>query len=149
MKRWIAALLLGLSLAAGAHTVEHQVSSARATVVLVTFNDGEEASFSEFEVFGPGDKQPYQVGRTDAHGRVVFLPDRPGQWTARVKADSQHGLHGVSVTVEVGADGVARSLSQPVVATHTRLLIGVGLLLGLFGAVSLLRRRSPAPKEDG
>ena len=140
---WLQTLLLFcLAGPLTAHTVEHTVREERATVVTVLFADGEEASYSEWEVFGPGDTSPYALGRTDAHGRLAFLPDRPGRWLARVKADSQHGLHGVNVTVQVGEQGTVKAFSQPVVATHTRLLIGTSLLFGLFGLLNWWRSQN-------
>jgi nickel transport protein len=141
---WRLLFLLWLTGPLAAHTVEHTVEQKPATIIGVLFADGEEASFSEYELFGPGDKTPYQIGRTDVHGRIALLPDRAGSWTARVKADSQHGLHGFNITLQVNDSLVAHSLSQPVVATHTRLLIGMGILLGLFGGLSLLRGRKKA-----
>ncbi len=140
MSRLLAFLLLCI-LPAWAHSVDYQVDSQQA--VTVTVRSGEDVmSYSEYELFGPGEEQPFQLGRTDAHGRLTFLPDRPGGWLARVKADSDHGLHGVTVEIEVDEDQVVVSHSAPVVARHTRLLTGIGFLLGIFGAISLFRRRA-------
>lgn len=106
------------------------------------FSEDDLASYSEDEVLAPGETQPFQVGRTDQKGRILFAPDRPGSWTVRVQADSQHGLHGINVKVEVGPDMVVQSYTRPLVARHTRLLVGIGLLLGVLGSLALMRRRS-------
>ncbi len=141
MKRGLLLWLL-LTSAAWAHTVEHDVSRREAVVVTTRLGE-EEASYAEYEVYAPGQSadqdNPAQMGRTDAHGRLCFLPDQPGEWTVKVKADSQHGVHGFEAKIQVDEKGVVKALSQPLVATHTRLLIGVSLLFGVFGLLSMAR----------
>lgn len=130
-----------LSCPVWAHTVNYSVDGKQAVVVTVILGDEEAASFSEYEVFSPDDPEmPFQLGRTDAAGRLAFLPDRAGTWRVKVEADSQHGLHGVQFEVEVGEDQKVKSYNKPLVATHTRLLVGIGILLGLFGLLNLWRR---------
>ena len=136
MKQWILLLLLALPVAA--HTVEHKVERHQAVVVTVFLGE-ELASYSEYEVLAPGGEEPFQIGRTDAQGRVCFIPDKAGNWKVKVSADSQHGLHGVSVDVEVKPDMTVEDSSAPPIATHTRLLVGISLLFGVFGLVALLR----------
>lgn len=136
MKQFILLLLLALPVAA--HTVEHKVERREAVVVTVYLGE-ELASYSEYEVMPPGGGEPFQIGRTDAQGRVCFLPDKPGQWKVKVAADSQHGLHGVSVDVEVKPDMAVEDSSAPPIATHTRLIVGISILFGIFGLVTLAR----------
>ena len=131
---WLAAL------PAWAHSVDYQVDPVQAVAVTVRFSDDEPASYSEYELLGPGQDIPFQTGRSDRLGRVVFAPDRAGEWTLKVKADSSHGLHGVTLSVQVDANQVVTGYSRPLVARYTKLLVGVGALLGLFGLVALLRR---------
>ena len=150
MMRYLLLCLWLLTAPAWAHTIDYQVDSAKALVITVRFSDDEPASFSEYEVLPPpkaGSQSkeilPFQTGRSDQLGRVVFAPDRAGKWTIKVKADSQHGLHGKVVEVEVGTDMVVLNYNRPVVARSTRLLVGVSLLLGVFGLLSLFKRRAP------
>lgn len=133
-------LLLLLMVPAWAHSVDYQVDGVPATAVTVRFSDEEPASYSEYELFPPGQTIPFQTGRTDALGRVVFAPDRAGEWTLKVKADSAHGLHGITIGVTVDDKGVVLGYTRPLVARYPKLLVGVGLLLGLFGLAALLRR---------
>lgn len=129
-----------------AHTVDYDVTNQQGTVV-TTYLGEEEASYAEYEVFAPDQKDnPFQIGRSDARGRVVFLPDQPGKWLIKMKADSQHGVHGAEVEVVVDEKSVVKEFSKPLVATHTRLLIGVSLLFGIFGLYSLFRGRGQAIK---
>lgn len=140
MMRQLLIVILLSALAFG-HTVDYQVDSAKAVVVTVRFGDEELASYSPYEVFRPQEKTPFQAGRTDALGRVVFAPNQPGQWTVKVQAESTHGLHGVSLTVDVSADAVVVDYQRPLVSKYTRLFVGVALLLGFFGFLSLTRKR--------
>lgn len=138
--------LLFLCAPGWAHTVDYDVKNGQATVVTTHLGD-EEASYAEYEVFAPEETaNPFQVGRSDARGRVIFLPDRPGKWRVIVKADSQHGVHGAEIEVQVDEKSVVRDFSKPLVATHTRLLIGVSLVFGVFGLFSLFRNRAQASK---
>lgn len=128
------------------HSVDYQVDSVKAVVVTTRFADEDVASYSPFEVFRPQEKIAFQTGRTDQLGRVVFAPDKPGTWLVKVQADSTHGLHGISVPIEVGADAVIVNYKRPLVATHTKLVVGVALLFGFFGLLSLMRKPSQATK---
>lgn len=128
------------------HSVDYQVDSGKAVLVTARFADEDVASYSPYEVFRPQEKIAFQTGRTDQLGRVVFAPDRPGSWLVKIQADSTHGLHGISVPIEVGADAVVVNYKRPLVASHTKLVVGVALLFGFFGLLSLLRKTPQAIK---
>lgn len=134
-------LVLWLNIpSAWAHSVDHQVNNARAVVITVLLGEDEPASYSQYEVFAPGQSVAFQTGRSDRLGRVVFAPDSPGKWKVTIQADSSHGIHGTQVEVDVSQDGVVAGFSKPLVARHTRIFVGLGLLLGLFGGLALLKR---------
>lgn len=149
MKR--GALLLTLTLfllaPAFAHTVDYEITQADAVVVTVFLGD-EAASYSEYEVTSPAGGEPVQIGRLDARGRVSFLPDLKGEWKVRVAADSQHGLHGVEVKVKVDESMTVTGTSSPPIARHTRLIVGISLLFGIFGLFSLLRSGGKLKPSD-
>lgn len=135
-------IMLCLALPISAHTVDYKVSQEKGVVVTVFLGD-EPASYSEYEVFAPDNMDdPVQLGRLDSKGRVTFLPDAVGTWIVKVEADSQHGLHGVKAEVEVKDDMTVQDNSAPPIARHTRLIVGVSILFGLFGLISLFRPRS-------
>lgn len=139
MRKILASLLL-LTALGYAHSVDYQVDSVKAIAVTARFADEDVASYSPFEVFRPQEKIAFQTGRTDQLGRVVFAPDKPGTWLVKVQAESTHGLHGVSVPIEVDPDAVIVNYKRPLVATHTKLVVGVALLVGFFGLLSLMRK---------
>lgn len=133
--------LLLMSVPALGHTVHHQVrQEGGAVLVRVFFGADQPASYSEYAVFAPGEDLEFQIGRTDRRGFVSFVPDRPGSWRVEVSADSEHGFHGTQLEVQVGEGLSLDGFSQPLVATHTRLVVGVSVLFGLFGLLALFRR---------
>ena len=131
-----AALLAGVL---HAHSLSHTVQTGSAVIVDLRYGDGSPFSYESAEVFRPSESVPFLAGRTDANGRLAFVPDRSGDW--RVRAFSEDG-HGGEFTVSAGGDGTAAAGPAPL-GTPERVAIGVALLFGLFGIWSLfLRRRS-------
>jgi len=141
--RTVAATLL-LSLVSGqawSHELDHEVVYAEAVVVRFHFADGSPFSYESFEVTKPGEKIPFQVGRTDAEGRVVFVPDVDGEWRVRVFSEDGHGADfavDVAAAREGGGTDVggAAALPRPV-----RVLVGLAVIFGVFGTLSLFARR--------
>ena len=140
MKSAVLALALALATAspASAHEILHRVSRLEAVVVTLQYADGGAFAYEQYEVLPPGESVPFQTGRSDAQGRVVFLPDRPGEW--RIKASSEDG-HGVELAVTVDAAGAAAAKPRSLWERGSRLVTGVALLFGIFGLVRLFARR--------
>lgn len=142
MLRFFSAMLLLLLLAsvAGAHSVEYQVEN-RGISARFFFLPSDPASYSSYEVYGPGDKIPHQKGRTDKNGVVSFLPDRPGKWRIKMVAESDHGGHAADVEIQVKEGLLMDSFSKPLVAAHTKLFVGAGVLLSVLGILALWSSR--------
>ena len=151
MVRYLCALLLPLLVLtwAEAHSVEYRVEN-RGISARFFFLPNDPASYSAYEIFGPGDNIPYQKGRTDKNGVVAFLPDRPGKWHIKVTAESEHGGHAASVDINVKEGLLMDSFSKPLVAAHTKLFVGLGVVLSVFGLGALwtARRATAKRKED-
>lgn len=136
-----AAALLAIVLAAApgqAHEVTHAVSRGEAVVVTLQYADGSPFAYEQYELTPPGESVPFQTGRTDAAGRIVFLPDRRGDW--RLKASSEDG-HGAELTVSVDAVGAAAAKPRSLWERGSKLVTGVALLFGVFGLLTLFTRR--------
>ena len=103
------------------------------------------ASYSEYELYGPGMRRLIGIGRTDKAGIVSFLPDRPGIWKIKVLGESSHGFHGVIIEVKVDRAFQLESFSKPLVAQYTKVIVGVSLIFGLFGLDTLWRSRERPP----
>lgn len=138
MKR--AALLLMLWAApCAAHEIHHEIQSTGAVVVTLRYADDKPFSYEAYELYPAGKDVPAQVGRTDAEGRVVFVPGTNRQW--RLKAFSADG-HGVDLRFEspvVGGGAVAPETGP---TRASLVLFGLSLLLGGFGLFQLFVKRS-------
>lgn len=120
--------------AAFAHDLQYSVSDGQAVVVRLFYANNVPFSFEGYEIYPEGEKTPVQVGRTDAQGRIVFLPDKAGRW--RVKAISEDG-HGLDFTLTTDATARVAGADQPIYERYGRIVVGVALILGLFGFLNL------------
>jgi nickel transport protein len=140
-------VLLTVSSAEG-HSVEYRIEN-RGISARFFFLPNDPASYSAYEIFGPGDTIPHQKGRTDKNGVVSFLPDRPGPWTIKVTAESEHGGHAAGPVIQVSESLLVESFSKPLVATYPKFFVGVGVFLGVLGLVALWSaRRTKRRNED-
>lgn len=130
-----------------AHTIHYTVEPKGITV-RVFYAADDPASYAEYELFGPGDKDPFQIGRTDRRGCLSLLPDRPGDWKVKVLGESAHGFHGITIDFKVDQAMGLAGFSKPLVATHTKLVTGFGLILSAFGIWALWRSRKQ-PRTEG
>jgi nickel transport protein len=147
MKNIASVLLLlvlhqGQPLCALAHDLQYRVDEGGAVYVKLFFGDGSDFTFESYEVYRAGEDIPFQVGRTDAKGRLAFLPDQPGEW--RVKAFSEDG-HGVDFSLSTDMQGGLEDTDKPVFERYARLITGVAVIFGIFGLINLLARRRGGP----
>lgn len=129
-----------------AHSIHYDVQS-KGVSVRVFYTGGDPASYSEYEVFGPGDTIPHATGRTDKNGFVSFFPDRAGIWRVKVLGESEHGFHGVTIDMKIDEALSVESFSKPLVAQHTKLIVGISLIFGIFGIYAFLRSRKRKQEE--
>lgn len=139
-KRLLLAVLLAATTAAQAssHDLEHSVTSGKALVVQLYFADNTKFSYEKYEIYRPGEKIAFQVGRTDHLGRIIFIPDKSGAW--RIRAFSEDG-HGADFTVDVDAAILIGKVDRTAHKQYTKIFVGVGYILGIFGVISLFYRR--------
>jgi nickel transport protein len=140
MSTWLSlALLLGTCLPSAAlgHELRHSVGEGRAAFVAVSRADGRAFAGEGYEIFRGQETSPFQVGRTDVHGRLAFFPDRAGAW--RVKVFSEDG-HGLELALSTDEEGDLERREAPSLPGHLRILVGVCILFGLFGLVQLFWR---------
>lgn len=140
-------LLLLIYSGAEAHSVHYQVEN-KGISVRVFYAEDDPASYSSYEIFGPGDKSPHQKGRTDKNGFVSFLPDRKGKWIIKVFGESEHGMHGAQIEVDVDKNLFVDSFKKPLVAQYTKAFVGISFLLALFGLWALTRSWKKARTDE-
>lgn len=135
-------LLWGILLAPGtlfAHDLQYTVTGGQAVVVRLFYLDNSPFTFEAYEIYRDGDKLPYQVGRTDGQGRIAFLPDKAGDWRVRALSEDGHGLD-FKLRTDAGA-GLVDS-EKPAIERYGRIAVGVAIILGLFGTLSLYVKRT-------
>ena len=123
---------------AQAHDMQYTVVGGQAVVIKLFYADDTPFSFEAYEIYRAGEQQPYQVGRSDSQGRIAFLPDRAGDW--RIKTYSEDG-HGLDFRLATDAAALLAGSDKPAFERHSRIFIGVGFILGLFGLLSLYLKR--------
>ncbi len=129
------------------HSINYEVVP-KGVSLKIFYSEKDPASYSEYEIFGPKDREPHQVGRTDRNGFISFFPERPGIWKVKVLGESSHGFHGVTIDVRVDESLQVESYSKPLAAAHTKLIVGVSLIFGIFGLYALLRARRGSEKKE-
>jgi nickel transport protein len=138
---FLIALLLCLARPAAAHDLQYSVGGGEAVVIRLFYVDDQPFTFEGYEIYRAGEKLPYQVGRTDSRGRIAFLPDRAGEW--RVKAISEDG-HGLDFTLKTDAAARVEASDKPAYERYGRIVVGIAVILGLFGFLSLYVRKKKA-----
>lgn len=141
-------LLLTVVPLALAHSINYQVEQ-KGMAVRAYYSENDAAAYSQYELFGPGDKDPHQTGRTDKYGYVGFVPDRAGVWKLQVWGESTHGFHGVTTEIKVDKALRLEGFKKPMVAAYTKYVTGISLIIGIFGIYSFwLSRRKENPTDS-
>jgi nickel transport protein len=120
-----------------AHGTVTRTSAAEATVVTITHDDGDAVAGARFDVFPPDSDTAFLSGATDARGRVVFLPDRAGNWRVRIATPDGHGAD-----VQVAIDQSRLVAAVPPPRGSGGVVMGFCVLFGIFGVVALVTRRT-------
>ncbi len=131
-----------------AHTVNYEVQQ-KGVAVRVFYGPEDPASYSEYEILAPGEEIPHQTGRTDRNGFAAFVPDRKGIWKLKFLGESAHGFHGVTVDVNVDQELNLESFKKPLASTYSKLVTGIGLIVGIFGIYALISSRGRKNRNTG
>lgn len=124
-----------------AHDLQYTVTGGQAVVIKLFYVNNTPFTFEGYEIYREGEKLPYQVGRTDSQGRIAFLPDRAATW--RIKTISEDG-HGLDFRLGTDAAAVLIGAEKPAFERYGRIVIGVAVILGLFGFLTLFVKRRQA-----
>ncbi len=131
------------------HSVNYHIEQ-KGIAVRAFYSAKEPASYSQYEIYGPGDKEdlPHQTGRTDKNGFLSFVPDRAGTWKIKLWGESGHGYHGFTAEVKVDKELNLESFSKPLLAVHTKLITGLSLIFGIFGVYALWKSRKRQTQRE-
>jgi len=137
---------LAVALAAAVHTQAHEVvyevHQTRATIIMLSYDDGEPFSGARYEA-GPVDaEKPALTGTTDRTGRVVIFGDAPGRW--KLRAFSEDG-HGIALEFDRGAGSDAEPAPETVNSrAAVPKWVGVVVIFAVFAALRQAKRRVKA-----
>ncbi len=151
MKRLAAAIFLAqlccLAGPARAHELQFQVTAAPAAVIQLRYADGQPFAFEAYELYPGTAEVPAQVGRTDAQGRLVFLPEGNGDWRLKAFAADGHGLDQRLQVAPAGGDAPAAGTPDAGLDRFARVILGLSLILGGFGLYQffLSKKRKSSP----
>jgi nickel transport protein len=120
-----------------AHEVNYQVKGAQGICVSFFFAGGEPMNYAEVEVYAPNEEIVFQKARTDKNGIFCFMPDKAGTWKIITKGETEHGMHGAKVEIKIKEDLSIEGFKKPLVATHTKVFIALGVVGWLVGLVGI------------
>lgn len=140
------AWLACLSGAVTAHEVVLDMTMTPAAVLQLRYADGQPFAFEAYELYPGTADMPAQVGRTDAQGRLAFLPDGQADWRLKAFAADGHGLDRRLHIAPTGATAAA-STAEAGLDHFARVILGLALILGGFGLYQRYRskQRKSAP----
>jgi nickel transport protein len=128
-----------------AHDVHYTVSQGNAYIIDIYYADGTKFAFESYEIYkADNDKTAYQVGRTNAIGRIAFVPDSAGKWN--IKAFTDDG-HGVSFSIDVKEGQTMTEKKVDFFEKFARPIFGVGIILIIFSILNIFVRRKNNEKS--
>lgn len=149
MKKIHAVLILGSILASVAtvwgHGTQGLVEDRDGILVSADYDDGEPMSYAEVKIFGPDSEIPFQKGRTDRNGRFMFRPDQKGRWRIIVSDGMGHRLALEREIFDAQGDIQVETPGKSGASKNSRfqgIIMGVSIILGLFGIVCGWKARS-------
>ncbi len=74
------------------HGVDGYVSPEQGYLIAAMYDDGEPMSYAAVEIKTSDSDLPFQKGRTDRNGLMMFKPDKPGLWQVEVTDGMGHRL---------------------------------------------------------
>lgn len=123
---------------ARAHSL-HQAPVLGGIGVRATYDDGSPAAFSAVQVFAPGETQVFAEGMTDRDGAFTFRATTTGVW--RLTVDDGMG-HALMAELPATGTGLSAPAASPACPRGYRVLAGLGVIFGCFGAWALARART-------
>ncbi len=129
-----------------AHEVHLSQQTTQAVLLELTYADGQPFAFEAYELYPAGAEMPAQVGRTNAQGQLSFVPGKEGQWRIKAFSGDGHGMDQM-LQVQVSPSGTQSPPSQET-DRPSRIILGLALILALFGAYQLwgrYKKRSATP----
>jgi nickel transport protein len=122
-----------------AHGVGLYIDRQEARVIL-RLHHADDTPLAEagYELSVAGAEVPYQSGKTDTLGRVVFSPGDTREWRLRVFSEDGHGI---DTRFELTPGTVSHAHADHTDLDITKLVLGIGILLSGFAMMMLYAKR--------
>lgn len=138
MKKF-AILFLFLTSAIYAHDIHYSINQGKAYIVQVYYADGTKFSYESYEIYEPlQQKTAFGVGRTDANGRMAFVPNKAGKWQIKVFSDDGHGAN---IELNVDNSMIMKEKKLDFFEKYARHAFGLGLIMIIFSVINIYIRR--------
>lgn len=124
-----------------AHGIFYDLKEGKALIFHINFSQTTPASFAKITIYEGESAIPLLESSCDERGVFAFVPPREGSYRAFVSGTSDHGEHTQEFSFNVGKDFSLSEYKQPLYERYSGVLSAVGLLLGLFGILSLIKSR--------
>ncbi|MBW9266898.1 MAG: ABC transporter permease [Candidatus Thiodiazotropha sp. (ex. Lucinisca nassula)] len=131
-------VLLGYAPSCLSHGVGLKIERQEAAVIWLHHTDDTPLADVAYELTADGGNAPYQSGKSDASGRVVFIPGDVRGWRLRVFSEDGHGIDTV---LELAPGMASHSHTGHTYSELTKLILGIGILLSGFGVMMLFTKR--------
>ncbi|MBW9272881.1 MAG: ABC transporter permease [Candidatus Thiodiazotropha sp. (ex. Lucinisca nassula)] len=131
-------VLLGYAPSSLSHGVGLKIERQEAAVIWLHHTDDTPLADVAYELTADGGNAPYQSGKSDASGRVVFIPGDVRGWRLRVFSEDGHGIDTV---LELAPGMASHSHTGHTYSELTKLILGIGILLSGFGVMMLFTKR--------
>jgi nickel transport protein len=130
-------VLLGYVPMTLSHGVGLEIEQQEASVIYLHHTDDTPLIAADYELRVAGASAPYQSGKTDVSGRVVFIPGDFREWRLRVFSEDGHGI---DTTFELPSGTLSHSRADHTDSDITKLVLGFGILLSGFGIMMLFTK---------
>jgi nickel transport protein len=130
-------VLLGYIPMIFSHGVGLEIEQQEASVIYLHHTDDTPLVAADYELTVAGASTPYQSGKTDASGRVVFIPGDLREWRLRVFSEDGHGI---DTTFKLTPGTLSHSHADHVDSDITKMILGFGILLSGFGIMMLFTK---------
>lgn len=133
-------LALILNFSAFAHGIFYELVDG-AVGVRVTAPNNIPISNANVTIYAPEASLPFVNGKTDVNGNFAFMPDSHGQWRVVINVDSDHGGHIKDFKITIDENRKVDEFKKTPYERYMKMLSVLGLLLGLFGIIVLIKNR--------
>jgi len=131
-------LFLFLAMDLPAHQLDLAQDETQAIRLTLSYPDGTPFAYESYELYPADADLPLQTGRTDAKGRILFIPDTAAEW--RIKAFSEDG-HGIDRRFTANAIATGRVSTCDGSSRLYAIITGLAVLFGLFGLYQMFFNR--------